>query len=150
MSRTSKHRIAQLFLLILWFGILLAEMVPSVESQSCGNRPQFYNPNVPPPKFYWPPSTTGVIVKIDSDFASIHSDAIQRISDGNEKWNSPLTCSLIHFSDFEPVIFTTAQYSDPAPMNHVYWQVDDPNSPFNGGVAIEPAFGGFVFRRGSK
>lgn len=123
----------------------MADAVPSVESQSCGNRPQFYNPNIPPPTSYWPPSTTQVVVKIDAEFASMHSEAIERIIDGNEKWNSLLTCSLVHFSDFETVNFTAAEYGDPAPMNHVYWQVDAPNSPFNGGVSIEPAFGGLVF-----
>jgi hypothetical protein len=71
MSRTSKHRIAQSFLLILWLGILTVETAPPVESQNCGNRPQFYNPNVPPPKNYWPPSTTQVVVKIDNEFASM-------------------------------------------------------------------------------
>jgi hypothetical protein len=86
-----------------------------------------------------------VVVKIDESFQSLHPDAVDRIIDGNEKWNNPLTCSLVHFSDFETVFFTEEQYADPAPMHHVYWQVDDPNSPFNGGVAIETAFGGFVF-----
>lgn len=145
MSRTSKQRIVQSLLLLFWLGILLAESVPSVESQSCGNRPQFYNPNLPPTN-YWPPSTTRVVVKIDGLFSSLQSDAIQRIIDGNEKWNNPLlTCSLVHFSDFETVLFTEEQYADPAPLNHVYWQVDAPNSPFNGGVFIDPGFGGLVF-----
>jgi hypothetical protein len=146
MSRSSKHRIAQSVLLLLWLGILLTEIAPSVESQSCGNRPQFYNPNSPPPKIYWPPSTIQVVVKIDADFAAMQSDATERITEGNEKWNNPvLSCSLVHFSDFETVHFTEEQYADPAPMNHVYWQVDAPNSPFAGGVFIEPAFGGLVF-----
>jgi hypothetical protein len=30
-------------------------------------------------------------------------------------------------------------------MHHVYWQLDNPNSRFSGGVFIESAFGGFVF-----
>jgi hypothetical protein len=146
MSRIFKHTVAQSVLLLFWLGILMTETVQPVESQSCGNRPQFYNPNVPPPKSYWPPNTTQVVVKIDADFASMQSDAIERIIEGNEKWNNPLLiCSLVRFSDFETVLFTEEQYADPAPMNHVYWQVDEPNSPFNGGVFIEAAFGGLVF-----
>ena len=144
MSRTS-HRIAQVFLFLLWIGILMLDISPPVESQTCGNRPQFYNPLNPPPKSYWTPDTTNVIVKMDSFFSTLQEDAISRLIDGNEKWNSPLTCSLVHFTNFETVFFTSAEYLNAPPMHHVYWQVDDPQSPFNGGVFIESAFGGFVF-----
>ena len=145
MLRPSIHRIAQLFLFVFWLGILTTEITQPAGSQSCGNRPQFYNATIPPPKTYWTPDTGVVVVKIDDSFQSLHPDAIERIIDGNEKWNNPLTCSLVHFTDFETVLFTDEQYADPAPMHHVYWQVDDPNSPFGAGVAIEAAFGGFVF-----
>ncbi|HJP92209.1 MAG TPA: hypothetical protein VJ875_09655 [Pyrinomonadaceae bacterium] len=117
----------------------MTDTVQPVESQSCGNRPQFYNPTILPPKSYWPPDTTMVVVKVDTFFQSMQVDAIDRIIDGNEKWNNPLTCSLVHFTDFETVFFTEAQYADAAPMHHVYWQVDKPDSPFNGGIFIEPA-----------
>lgn len=145
MSRSSQHRIAQVFLFLFWLGILITEMTQPAESQNCGNRPQFYNPTIPPPQTYWTPNTGLVVVKMDETFQDMHSDAIDRIIDGNLKWNNPLTCSLVRFTDFETVHFSEDQYADPAPMHHVYWQVDDPDSPFNGGVAIEPAFGGFVF-----
>ena len=145
MSRTSKHRLAQMFLLLLWVGTLMTEMSQPVECQSCGNRPQFYNPTTPPPKSYWPPDTTTVVVKVDTVFQDMQFDAIDRIIDGNEKWNNPLTCSLVHFTDFETVFFTEAQYAEVAPMRHVYWQVDDSNSPFNGNAVIELGFAGLVF-----
>jgi hypothetical protein len=145
MSQASNHRIVQSLLLIVWFGIIIAETTPSVESQDCGNRPQFYDPLNPPPKVYWPPSTLQVIVKMDAFFESLQVGAISRIIEGNEKWNSPLTCSVVRFVDFETVLFTEDEYADAPPMNHVYWQVDDPNSPFNGGVLIELGFGTLVY-----
>jgi hypothetical protein len=71
MSQASNHRIVQSLLLIVWFGIIIAETTPSVESQDCGNRPQFYDPLNPPPKVYWPPSTLQVIDQSDSIFSSL-------------------------------------------------------------------------------
>jgi hypothetical protein len=116
-----------------------------VESQTCGNRPQFYNPTNPPPKFYWSPDISVVLVKVDGFFESMQVGASGRIIEGNEKWNNPFTCSAVRFKDFETVLFTEDEYADPAPLHHVYWQVDDLDSPFNGGVLIEPDFGVFVF-----
>jgi hypothetical protein len=137
MSKTSKHRVAQAFLLIVWLGILITEIAPPVESQTCGNRPQFYNPTIPPPLAYWQPGILDVTVKMDTRFASMHAEATQRISDGNKKWNSFLTCALVRFTDFGTVTFTQAQYDNAAPQHHVYWQVDDPGNGFNGGVIME-------------
>lgn len=145
MSQASNQRIAQSLLLLVWFGIIIAETTPSVESQDCGNRPQFYDPLNPPPKVYWPPSTLQVIVKTDAFFESLQVGAISRIIEGNEKWNNPLTCSGVRFVDFETVLFTEDEYADAPPMNHVYWQVDDLNTPFNGGVVIELGFGTLVY-----
>ena len=54
MARPSKHRLAQLFLFLLWVGILMTEITQPAESQSCGNRPQFYNPTIPPPQTFGP------------------------------------------------------------------------------------------------
>jgi hypothetical protein len=51
MSQASNHRIVQSLLLIVWFGIIIAETTPSVESQDCGNRPQFYDLLIRPLKF---------------------------------------------------------------------------------------------------
>ena len=145
MSRTSQHRIAQLFLFLLWLGILTTELSQPVESQTCGNRPQFYNPTVLPPKTYWTPDTTAVFVKVDAFFQDMNVNAIDGIIDGNEKWNNPLTCSLVRFKAFETVLFTEDEYADAAPMHHVYWQVEEIDSPFNGGVFIELAFAGYVY-----
>lgn len=145
MSQTSKHkhRVAQLFLLIVWLGIVITEIAPPVESQTCGNRPQFYNPLTPPPLSYWQPGILNVTVKIDTRFASMHANAIQGIMDGNKKWNSFLTCALVRFTDFGTVTFTQAQYDNPPPQQHVYWQVQDPGTGFNGGV-IREFSGGLV------
>jgi hypothetical protein len=134
MSQTSKHRVAQAFLLIVWLGILITEIAPPVESETCGNRPQFYDPTNPPPLSYWQTGILDVTVKMDTRFASMHAEATRRISDGNKKWNSFLTCALVRFNDFGAVTFTQAEYDNSAPQHHVYWQVDDPGNGFNGGV----------------
>ena len=63
----------------------------------------------------------------------MHAEATQRISDGNKKWNSFLTCALVRFNDFGTVTFTQAEYDNSAPQHHVYWQVDIWRY-FNGGV----------------
>ena len=135
----------KLFLFLFWLGILTTELSQPVESQTCGNRPQFYNPTVLPPKTYWTPNTGVVVVKVDALFQDMHVDAIEGIIAGNQKWNNPLICTSIHFQDFETVLFTENEYADAAPMHHVYWQVEEIDSPFNGGIFIEPAFAGYVY-----
>ncbi len=50
---------------------------------------------------------------------------------------------ISRFTDFGTVTFTQAQYDNAPPQKHVYWQVQDTGTGFNGGVFME-FLGGLV------
>lgn len=52
----------------------------------------------------WTP-TTSVTVKIDERYFLWGSTVVNRIQDGEVKWNSALTCSGVSFHDFAAVVF---------------------------------------------
>jgi hypothetical protein len=96
----------------------------------------------------WTP-TTSVTVKIDERYFLWGTTVVNRIQDGEVKWNSPLTCSGVSFHDFEAVVFNQGDYANPPPFHHHYWfvAVPSPNSdgsPRNGETESAIGFGGRV------
>ena len=84
----------------------------------------------------WAPATS-VSVQIDERFFLWGSTVVNRIWEGEEKWNNPLTCSGVSFHDFNAVIFNEADYASQPPNYHHYWFVAVPSpaadgSPRNG------------------
>jgi len=68
-------------------------------------------------------------------------DASLLIEEGQRKWNSPLTCAGINFTNFQDVIFTPQDLLSPAPFGEVHWEVDVPSNGFNGETISHIGFG---------
>jgi hypothetical protein len=88
----------------------------------------------------WEP-TTSVTVKIDERYFLWGPTVVNRIQDGEVKWNSPLTCSGVSFNDFEAVVFNQDDYANPPSFHHHYWFVAVPapnpdGSPRNGETIV--------------
>jgi len=97
----------------------------------------------------WTP-TTSVTVKIDERYFLWGTTVVNRIHDGEVKWNSPLTCSGVSFHDFEAVVFNQDNYANPPPFHHHYWFVAVPapnpdGSPRNGETQSFTGSGGRVW-----
>ena len=96
----------------------------------------------------WAPSTS-VTVKIDERYFLWGTTVVNRIQDGEVKWNAPLTCSGVSFHDFEAVVFNQDDYANPPAFHHHYWFVAVPapnpdGSPRNGETQSAIGFGGRV------
>jgi hypothetical protein len=75
----------------------------------------------------WTPATS-VTVKIGAEFLGWTTDANERIEDGEKKWNSLFTCTLVSFEGFEVVAFSPDDYVNPPPFHHRYWLVANPGT----------------------
>jgi hypothetical protein len=96
----------------------------------------------------WRP-TTSVTVKIDERYSLWGSTVVNRIQNGEVKWNSTLTCSGVSFHGFETVVFNQIDYASPPPNHHHYWLVAVPSpnpdgSPRNGETESVIGSGGRV------
>jgi hypothetical protein len=146
MAHKRKTQILQTLLLLAWITLVFFELTIPVQSQGCFPplvTPGYLNPiNVTWGS--WRPAIGNVTVKIDGVFASFTPDATFRIEDGQRKWNSPLTCSGVNFTNFEDVLFTPQDLVNDAPFGEVHWEVDDPGNSFNGAVFAHIGFGARV------
>ena len=146
MAQATIDRILQSVLLLVWVTIVLIEVTIPVQSQGCLPplvTPGYLNP-ITITQGSWRPAIGNVTVKIDSSFATFTSDATFRIADGQQKWNSTLTCSAVNFTNFEDVLFTPQDLLNDAPFGEVHWEVDDPGTSFNGAVFGHIGFGARV------
>src|SRR5262245_14096867 len=135
MSQTSKHLFLQSGLLVLWIALVVSEVTVSVNSQVCS--PPFVTPGYLDPititNGAWRPAIGDVRVKIDRQFnLRFANDSSDRIKQGNQKWNNPLTCAGVNFVDFEVIDFSAEDYNSNAPVGRVNWQVYNPGTGDNG------------------
>lgn len=146
MAKPPKHRILNSVLLLVSGTILLLEVTLPVQSQGCLPplvTPGYWNP-LTITQGSWRPAIGDVTVKIDASFAHFTSDATFRIEDGQRKWNNPLTCAAVNFTNFQDVFFTNQDLVNDAPFGEVHWELDDPGSSYNGGMFGHIGFGGRV------
>src|SRR5258705_919915 len=114
MSDNYKHVIFQALLLTFWsIAIVITQTSVDVTSKSCTNIGYLATP----PARSWPQGKT-VTVRIDSNWNQDERDAFQA---GIMKWNDANNCSGVHFTNFSPQSFTTAEYTNDAPDNTLYW-----------------------------
>jgi len=92
----------------------------------------------------WRPAIGNVTVKIDVNFAAFMPEATFLIEEGQQKWNTPLTCSGVNFTNFQDVIFSPQDLLNDAPFGEVHWEVDLPSNGFNGETIAHIGFGGRV------
>jgi len=137
MSSERKNRIAQLVLLSAWAITIVLHYPAFVNSQQClhptySHQPIHVNS--------WVPGTQ-VSVKIDDFFADDQKAGLEA---GNAAWNNTtlILCSGVRFLDYDHVFMQS--YTESPPAGELWWQRDDPQTGFNGGVFVEIAFGGFV------
>jgi len=136
MSSKRKNRIAQFVLFNVWVIIIVLWYPPFVSSQECVH-PKYAHQPIHVNS--WVPGTQ-VSVQIDQFF---DDDQKAGLEAGNRGWNNlALACSGVRFLHFDHVIVES--YTETPPPGQLWWQRDDPNNGFNGGVFTEIAFGGFV------
>lgn len=81
-----------------------------------------------------------VSVKIDAAFTN---DQKVGLESGTQQWNNlALACSGVRFHDFDYV--SMQSYIENPPKGQLWWQRDDPENGFNGGVFAVIGFGGWV------
>lgn len=136
MSSKRTNHIAQLILLSIWAIIMVSQYPAFVSSQGCvkpdyAHQPIFVNS--------WLVGSQ-VNVKIDSFFQN-DGDGLEA---GNDAWNNAalVACSGVRFLNYDRVIMQS--YTESPPPGELWWQQDDPQSSFNGGVFVEIGFGGVV------
>jgi len=146
MAHATKTLILESVLLLVWVTIVVHELTIPVQSQGC--LPPLVTPgymsSINVTWGSWRPAIGSVTVKIDGSFANFTPDATFRIEDGQRKWNSPLTCSGVNFTNFEDVFFTAQDLLNDAPFGEVHWELDDPGSTFNAVVLSHIGFGARV------
>lgn len=145
MAHKTRNRILQSVLLLVWVTIVLLEVSAPAQSQGC--LPPLVTPGYMSSTIThgsWRPAIGDVTVKIDVNFANFTPDATFLIEDGQRKWNSPLTCSGVNFTNFQDVIFTPQDLLNDAPFGEVHWEVDTPSGSANGETLIHFGFGGRV------
>jgi len=146
MGQTTKTKILLSVLLVVWVSIVLVELTVPVQSQGCFPplvTPGYLNP-ITIVHGSWRPAIGNVAVKIDVNFANFTPDAPFLIEEGQRKWNSPLTCSGVNFTNFQDVVFTSDDLVNDAPFGEVHWEIDHPSSTFNGETRVHIGFGGRV------
>lgn len=126
--------------------MVLLEITVPVQSQGCGPplvTPGYMNP-ITITQGSWRPAIGNVAVKIDANFATFTPDASFLIEEGQRKWNSPLTCAAVSFTNFQDVDFTSQDLLSPAPFGEVHWEVDTPSNGFGAETISHIGFGGRV------
>ena len=146
MSHATNQKVLQFVLLLTWVSIVLLELSVPVQSQSCG--PPLVTPGYMDPititNGSWRPAIGNVTVKIDTNVATFTPDASFLIEEGQRKWNNPLTCAGVNFTNFQDVIFTLQDLPNDAPFGEVHWEVDTPSNGRNAEVRAHIGFGGRV------
>lgn len=130
MAPATKNKNLKYGLLLLWVTMVLLEITVPVQSQGCGPplvTPGYMNP-ITITQGSWRPAIGNVAVKIDANFATFTPDASFLIEEGQRKWNSPLTCAAVSFTNFQDVDFTSQDLLSPAPFGEVHWEVDTPSN----------------------
>jgi hypothetical protein len=147
MAPTSKHRLLQSLLLLVWLALVVSELTVTVESQACTSplvTPGYMNP-ITITHGAWRPGSGNVTVKIDNGFnASFAEDSAARIEEGHRKWNNPSICAGVNFVGFEEMEFSEADYDNDAPFHQVHWQVDETGTNDNGLTFSHIGFAGMV------
>lgn len=146
MAQAARNRVFQSVLLLIWVTLVLLEVTTPVQSQGCFPplvTPGYGNPiNITWSS--WRPAIGDVTVKIDGSVANFTPDATFRIEDGQRKWNNPLTCAGVNFTNFEDVLFTPQDLLTDAPFGEVHWEVDTLSHTFNAEVVGHIGFGARV------